>query len=55
MIYNDTNYVTRCKYLCSVVHRIKIYFLLHAHKFKIAKMSVEMKRFNMYGNKKNMI
>jgi hypothetical protein len=53
MIYTDTNYATRYRYLCSVAHRVKkIYFLLHAHQFKIATMYVERKVIVMYGNKK---
>jgi hypothetical protein len=30
MTYTDTNYATRHRYLCTVVQREKIYFLLHA-------------------------
>jgi hypothetical protein len=34
---------------------LKISFLLHAHKFKIARMCVERKWIGMLGNKKNLI
>jgi hypothetical protein len=43
MTYTDTNYVTLCGYLYSVVHRIKICFLVHAHKFRMITMQVERK------------
>jgi hypothetical protein len=52
MIYTDTNYGTRYRYLCSVVHRIKICFMLHAHKFKMKRMWVERKWIDMHENKK---
>jgi hypothetical protein len=38
MIYTDTNYATRFRYLCNSVHCVKIYYLLHAHKIRMAKI-----------------
>jgi hypothetical protein len=52
MTYTNTNYVTWCRYLCSVVYHIKICFLLHAHKFRMVRMCVERKWIGMHGNKK---
>jgi hypothetical protein len=53
MIYIDTNYVTQCRYLCNTVSHIKISFLLHVHKFRMTRMSVERKWIDMHGNKKS--
>jgi hypothetical protein len=53
MVYTDINYVTPCEYLYNSVHRAKNYFLLHAHKLKMAGMCNEMKWINMNG--KNLI
>jgi hypothetical protein len=52
MTCTDTNYATRCRYLCSVVHCIKICFLLYAHKFRVTRMCVERKWIDMHANKK---
>jgi hypothetical protein len=43
MTYTNINYATQYRYLCSVVHRVKIYFLLHAHKFRMTRMCIERK------------
>jgi hypothetical protein len=53
MIYSDTNYATQCRYLCNLVHYVKICFLLHAHKFRMTEMCDEKKLIEMYGNKKS--
>jgi hypothetical protein len=44
MIYTDTNYTTRCRYLCNSVHCVKICFLLHAHKFRMARFAMKENR-----------
>jgi hypothetical protein len=51
MIYNDINYATLCMYLCNSVYCVKICFLLHAHKFRMAKMCNEKKWIGMHVNK----
>jgi archaellum biogenesis ATPase FlaH len=48
----DTNYATRCRYLCNEVRYIKICFMLHAHKFRVTRMCIERKWIDMHGNKK---
>jgi hypothetical protein len=53
MIYTDTNYTTQCIYLCNIVGRIKISFLLHVHKFRMTRMCVERKLIHMHVNKKS--
>jgi hypothetical protein len=53
MTCTDTNYATRCRYLCSVVHRVKKCFLLHAHRFRMVRMCVERKWIGMHRNKKS--
>jgi hypothetical protein len=42
-IYTYTNYATRCMYLFNSVHCVKICLLLHAHKFRMARMCDERK------------
>jgi hypothetical protein len=41
MIYTDTNYATRCRYLCNSVHCVKISFLLHTHKLMMARCAMK--------------
>jgi hypothetical protein len=41
MTYTDTNYATRYRYLCTAVQREKIYFLLHAHKFRMIECALK--------------
>jgi hypothetical protein len=53
MIYTDTNYATRCRYLCNSVHCVKIGYLVQAHKIRLAKMYDERKWIGMHGNKKS--
>jgi hypothetical protein len=53
MIYTDTSYATRCKYLCNLVHCVKICFMLHEHKFRMQKMRDERKWVVMHRNKTN--
>jgi hypothetical protein len=48
MTYTDTNYDTLCRYLCSVVHHAKKCFLLHAHRFRMARMFIEKEWINMH-------
>jgi hypothetical protein len=44
----DTNYVTRCSYLCNSVHYVKICVLLHTQKNRMD----ERKWNDVHGNKK---
>jgi hypothetical protein len=53
MIYIDTNYAIQCRYLCSMVHRIKNLFHAACTKFRMATMCVKRKRIGMQGNKKS--
>jgi hypothetical protein len=52
MIYSDTNYATRCRYLCNLVHCVKFCFLSHEHKFRMTRMCDERKWIDMHENKK---
>jgi hypothetical protein len=52
MIYIDTNYATKYRYLCNSIHCVKIGYLLHAHKFRMTKMYDKRKWIGMHGNKK---
>jgi hypothetical protein len=51
MIYADTKYATRCRYLCDSVRWVKICYLLHAHKIRMTKMYDESKWIGMYETK----
>jgi hypothetical protein len=53
MIYTNTKYATWCRYLCNLVHCIKICYLLHAVKIRMTKMYDESKWIGMYRNKKS--
>jgi hypothetical protein len=52
MIFADTNYAIRYRYLCILVHCIKICFLLHAHKFRMTGMCDEWKLIGIHVNNK---
>jgi hypothetical protein len=52
MIFVHTNYATRCRYLCNLVHCVKIFFLLNAHKFRMAGMCDEWKLIDIHENNK---
>jgi hypothetical protein len=36
-IYTNTKYAIRCRYLCNLVHYVKVFYLLHVHKIRMAK------------------
>jgi hypothetical protein len=51
IIYTDTKYATKYGYLCNSLHCVKIYYLLHVHKIRMAKMYDKRKWVGMYVNK----
>jgi hypothetical protein len=54
MIYTDTKYATRCRYLCNLVYYVKICYLMQAHKIRIAK-NVRWKKINWHAWKQKIV
>jgi hypothetical protein len=53
MIYTDTNYAIWCRYLCNSVHCVKICYLLHARKIRMAKCTMKEMNWLAWKQKKN--
>jgi hypothetical protein len=53
-IYADTNYATRCRYLCNLIYCVKICFLLYAHKFRMTRFAMKGNQLACMKTKKNL-